>query len=147
MNKYLIVFILILVQGCSSGDGGDSVDSVDSITPTLADIALADIVGVWDDSKVYSSVTDEMYTVIRADGTGSYYDYMGDSFDNFGNCYEVLLSFTVEDLGGGNFLVDGTNVVHLTITNGALISVHSDGTTFTSPPTTLHEFNLAPLCS
>lgn len=82
-NKAKMVLCIaasISLSACNE-EGGKSSSSVDG---------LSSIVGVYDLSKKYSDGTvDEWYLGIDSDGYFSVYDYMGDSYDNYMNCYFI----------------------------------------------------------
>jgi hypothetical protein len=71
-------------------------------SPTLADLA-----GTWDISDDYGTEGyDVYYTVLRTNGTYQDYDYAGDTYDNYKNCYWTY-SGSFIDLGNGTFSEDG----------------------------------------
>ena len=125
------------MRGEFSGGGGDSVNNT---SPFLVDIA-----GVWNNSETIDGLTDEVYLVIKTNGTVVFYDYMGDSFDAEANCY-MSFTETISDLGGGDFLVGGNWTVHLTISSGNLITTFDGITDPPMPPSSLLESDLAPIC-
>jgi hypothetical protein len=110
--------------------------------------SLADIVGVWDGSVTNINGTDEIYTVIKANGAAISYDYLGDSFDRGPNCYDKD-TYTITDLGGGNFSGDGL-VWNAIISNGNLVATGSfegNAFTITDVPSSLLESDFAPICN
>ena len=84
--KFINAISVILVLSACSGDGssGGKIPS--------------QLVGVWDTSQQVGQVVDELYTVVRSDGTGTDYDYQGDSFDQGLNCY-LVSDYTITYLG------------------------------------------------
>lgn len=78
MKKLMILLSVLVMSAC----GGSSSDGDDNNVGKLA--------GVWDfttDEGVEG--VDEFYMVIDSEGYISYYDYAGDSYDNYANCYWV----------------------------------------------------------
>lgn len=84
--KKVIYGSLLLLGAC--GGGGGSGGSGGSTTTTQ--YGTATIAGLWDMSEdVSSGVRDEIYLSIAADGKGTLYDYAGDTYDEWGNCYWI----------------------------------------------------------
>ena len=81
-----------IVNGSVSGGGGG---------------VSSDIVGVWDDSYDDPDYGfDEFYIVIDSNGNLSSYDYAGDAYDNWGNCYWINKNASkITSLGGAKYLI------------------------------------------
>ena len=73
-----LVGIFSLIVAC---DGGSSKNN------SATDVELEDLVGVWQSIKV-GDEDNEIYSVIKEDGSFIDYDYQADSVDNGDNCYE-----------------------------------------------------------
>ncbi|MGH1485961.1 MAG: hypothetical protein ACRBCI_07035 [Cellvibrionaceae bacterium] len=92
--KYTVLLSGIFFLTACGSSGGNSNDST---------ITLADMVGVWDDTREdRSGNTNIEYIVIKNDGARIDYDYQGDSSDNGANCYEAS-NYSFLDLGNGTF--------------------------------------------
>lgn len=81
--KKMIYGSLLLLGACGGGSGGDD-------TPKTPQYGTAEIAGLWDMSEeVSTGVRDELYLHIASDGKGTIYDYAGDTYDEWGNCYWI----------------------------------------------------------
>ena len=138
--NFLLSMLMILILTACGGSGGGSGGGGNT---------LADVAGVWDaTTDLGAAGVDEIYTVIRADGTGADFDYAGDSFDNFANCY-WRDDFTIVDLGGGSFEVTYTGQSPITASvsvSGDRISINSSFGNFLYPRASLNESDLSPIC-
>ena len=140
--KYLAVIFTLLLAGC-----GSSSDSEKNVT-------LAGIVGTWDESVELGQEVDELYSIIKADGSIIRYDYYGDSFNQGENCYDKYEYVTLVDQGEGDFSVeyDGTELatVKLTLSGNTMeISWTDEEGSFTnsSVRSDLTEDDFTPLCN
>lgn len=83
----VILTVTSLIAACGGG-GGSSSDNDSNDPPVVT--GLASIVGVYEWFDEYpGGLVDEWYFAIDAQGYVSDYDYMGDSYDNLGNCYVI----------------------------------------------------------
>ena len=140
--KYLAVIFTLVLAGCGSGS-----DSGKNAT-------LADIVGTWDASEEVGQEVDELYSIIKADGSITEYDYDGDSFDQGENCYYKYEYVTLVDQGEGDFSVEynGTEVATVKINlsgNTMEVSGTDEEGSFTSSSvrSDLTEDDFTPLCN
>lgn len=82
--KKMIYCSLLLLGACGGGSGGG--DS----TPKTPQYGTSEIAGLWDMSEnISTGVRDELYLHIASDGKGTFYDYAGDTYDEWGNCYWI----------------------------------------------------------
>ena len=140
--KYLAVIFTLVLAGCGSGsDGGDSV-------------SLADLVGVWDNSKATDQAADEVYFIIEENGNKYIFDYDGDSESNGSNCYYKSDGVHLTDQGNGNFLVVNSDSksfsMQVTLSGDTLTfsTVIDDvAVTDTSVKTSRLESDFTPLCN
>lgn len=90
-----IAVSLLFLSGCGSesgnSEGSSTVENLD------------DIVGVYEDFDTYGGLIDEYYIVINSDGTIYDYDYMGDAYDNEGNCYDIYQTDELTHVSGNTF--------------------------------------------
>lgn len=118
--------------------------AIDTGTGTVdtgtSDVTLDDIVGVWDSGFG----NDELYTVIKSNGTYIDYDYLGDSVDMGENCYEKDEG-TIQDYGNGQFLLDNVRLGTFTVSGDDLVFQAPEGP-YTLESTTLLESDFVPLC-
>jgi hypothetical protein len=78
--KKLILCSVLALTAC--GGGGGSSEKALSKVESLA--------GVWDDSEDFGRLgIDESYFTLDKDGYISTYDFAGDTFDEWGNCYWI----------------------------------------------------------
>ena len=89
-----IIFFIGVLPLISCGGSNDNSNS--------STITLADMVGVWDDTREESGNTDIEYIVIKSNGSRIDYDYQGDSANNGANCYEAS-NYFFSDLSDGLF--------------------------------------------
>jgi hypothetical protein len=104
-------------------------------------VTLADITGVWDSGVG----DDEVYTVLKADGTYISYDYMGDAVDMGANCYDVETD-SITDLGSGQFRLGEDRFGTFYFSGDSLAFEAPEGTYFLES-TTLLETDFSPLCN
>ena len=138
--KYLAVFFTLILAGCGSESESDN------------SVSLADIVGVWDSSKVSGQGTNEVYFIIEEDGEMRTFDYDGDSAGNGNNCYNTGEGVQLTDQGDGNFLFVNSDsdgfVAQATLSGDTLVlSKVDNGETETSVKTTRIESDFTPLCN
>jgi len=141
---------LLAACGGSGSDGGS--DDINNDSPSLSDIS-----GIYDSGSTEDGVKDEIYLVIRSDGTWTEYDYDGDAFDEGDNCY-YKNSGTIEDYGDGEFEIEaeieGISISRsldiALVDNGIEVSGGNEGGNIdmeTYPSSTLSESDFIPLCS
>lgn len=71
-------------------------------------LSISEFEGVWDASIDYGSAgIEELYFDIQGD-TLTYYNYLGDDFDNGDNCYFLDDTNTISNLGNGTFSFTGS---------------------------------------
>jgi hypothetical protein len=86
MKKLILCSLFSLTACGGSGDGGSSGGITLGKVESLA--------GVWDNSEDLGvDGLDESYIAIDKDGYLSVYDFAGDTFDNWGNCYWIEEKF------------------------------------------------------
>ncbi|NOX08879.1 MAG: hypothetical protein GXP22_05220 [Gammaproteobacteria bacterium] len=115
-------------------------ENINNHTPSLADIA-----GTWNGSEIINGLTDKVYSVITIDGTLTYYNDMGDSFDNIIDCY-LKTTATIKDISNGVFLINNNISVRFMISNKSLIGT-TDDEIEVSIPSSLQEADFTPLCN
>jgi len=148
MKKILSLSACLLLAACG-GSGSDSgSDDINNDSPSLSDLS-----GIYDSSYTEDDVKDEMYLVIRSDGTWTEYDFDGDAFDEGDNCYYEY-SGTVEDYGDGEFKIEGEFIIEsldiALVDNGIEITGEDESgnvVVYTYPSSTLSESDFIPLCS
>lgn len=136
MRISLVLLISFLVSACGGSSGGGN------------SAQLAEIAGVWDSSVTYGNVVDEIYTVINEDGTATEYDYLGDSFDDFANCYEKT-DFTLTYLGGDEFRATGPDGITFTFNasaSGDTLTLRAGSQTIDVTRSALIESDFQPIC-
>lgn len=106
--------------------GGDS----DSSGDNNQNQSLTELAGVYDTTKTDDGEQDIGYLVIKADGTYTIYDFLGDTADNEADCYEKI-SLKVESLGDNQYKLtkDGVNdskVITLTKNGDTLTNISQD---------------------
>ena len=148
-RMYLIAVLALVTAGCGGGGSSDT-PAPDrggevNTTPTLDDLA-----GVWDVSYTYSGSRgrDERYLIIQSNGDLTGYNYVGDSYDNGPNCYEVE-NLKLEDQGGGqyHFISNGVwVVVTVTVSDTDLKIVTEGGGKLEGVHTSLLESDFSPVC-
>lgn len=85
MKKAIYSSLFLLVACGGSGGDGNNDDS-----PTITAQGTTAIAGLWDMSEdISTGVRDEVYLSIASDGKGTLYDYAGDTYDEWGNCYWI----------------------------------------------------------
>jgi len=130
MKKILSLSACLLLAACGgSGSDGDSSDS-----PSLSDIS-----GIYDSGSTEDGITDEMYLVIRSNGTWTEYDYAGDEFDQGANCYVVADFGEIEGFENGEFELysDGLDAftdVEIALVDDSLEVTSAEGDTVSSFP-------------
>lgn len=92
MKKFLTLAASIVVAACGSGGSDSNSDN---------DINLVDIT---DTFQVILDVEPDnvSYTIVKADGTYTDYDFQGDSVNNGNNCY-VITGGVIRDIGKSEF--------------------------------------------
>lgn len=175
LNVLCVSVICAAFIGCGSG-GSNPVDTintlqeidniVDQIDEGLVEVAndlnklpdmfdlnnteFAGLAGVWNASDDFGVEVDELYLVIDANGLFRDYDYMGDTFDQGPNCYE-LESGWLEKSGDLYTLhyEDGQIITDISIeANGDVLSVVNSAEDFSAdyPRETRTEEEFVPVC-
>ncbi|MCE2572719.1 hypothetical protein [Motilimonas eburnea] len=104
MRNILFATGMSLVLAACGGSGSNS-------DLRAKEASLVNISGVWDASELIDDKQDEFYVVIKDHGEISFYDYMGDEYDNLDNCYQNV-SYSLTDLGDDLFeMVTNLSVV------------------------------------
>jgi hypothetical protein len=128
----------LILPACGGGDGNGGDGSIPS-----------SIVGVWDVSSQQGQEVDEMYTVIRANGTGADYDYMGDSFDQGANYYAVD-NYTITTVKTNTYKLsydDGFEATLSISVKGDTMSYSTDGgSSGTAQRASFQESDFTPEC-
>ena len=128
-----------------NGTGGGAVDA--------SQVALQAIVGVWDTTDFEDEQQDVSFSVIRADGSASDYDYLGDEFDNLEDCY-LRINFEITHVGDSRFSItsgefenDENDLFDISVQDGNLVTqLIGDETPDIFPPADLTEADFTPLC-
>jgi len=116
--------------------------------------------GVWSGEQSINQVLNERYILIEGNGTITYYDYLGDSYDQGQNCFIITKQANLAPIEGNIFeYIDSGNVswVKLSITDNILSFLLGDvGSTFDSSgsfgivykykSTNTNKSDLTPLC-
>ena len=127
------------------GTGGGAVDA--------SQVALQAISGVWDTTDFEDEQQDVSFSVIRADGSASDYDYLGDEFDNLEDCY-LRINFDITHVGDSRFSItsgefenDENDLFDISVQDGNLVTqLIGDETPDIFPPADLTEADFTPLC-
>ena len=135
-----------------AGDAGDAGDADGDGADDASLVALQAISGVWDSSDFDGGQQDVIFSVIRADGSATDYDYLGDEFDNSEDCY-LRIDFNFIHEGDSRFSVtssefeDDDTVFDISVQDGNLVTLLI-GTDETEnfPPAGLTEADFTPLC-
>ena len=151
------------VAGDVAGDevdegGGEEVDEeIDNGTgggaADASQVALQAIAGVWDTTDFEDEQQDVSFSVIRADGSASDYDYLGDEFDNLEDCY-LRINFDITHVGDSRFTItssefenDENDLFDISVQDGNLVTLLiGDETPDIFPPADLTEADFTPLC-
>lgn len=138
MKKVLAFLSVLALVGC----GSDSDSGRNAV--------LADLIGTWDASSTYGQEVDEIYTVIKEDGSFIDYDYDGDSYDQGDNCYYRYEAGVLTDQGNGDFLIESNgepdSVVKVKI-SGSRLTISSSFGSSTSTKINRSESDFTPLCT
>lgn len=96
MKKTLLSLSIFALTACG---GGSDVDKGDIFNGG----SITNITGVWDGTEnMGAEGIDESYLVIDKNGLITFYDYMGDSYDQEGNCYWINVG-QLKSVGNNNF--------------------------------------------
>jgi hypothetical protein len=148
MNRIASGLVLCtLLIGC--GDDDDNSAAIEaSSTPAGGEVKAFD--GVWDDTSDSEDGQDISYSVVSGNSYTSY-DYMGDSFDEGDDCYEVS-NATLEALGGTDYQLDFSDsgfeisVEVQFIRDGNKLSVTTEFGTSISTLSNKTEDDFSPIC-
>jgi len=143
-NAFLVGLCLVGLAACSSGGnkggttgtltGGTDTGSTDSSTSQTGGGVTAAIAGLWNETTDEGADgTDVIYTQFNADGTGTSYDYLGDTFDEGDNCYDII-NFTIEVLGNNQYRVGA--LTFGAVRQGPNLVLSGIGGSITVPPLT-----------
>ena len=145
--KYTCSVQLVLVAALLTACGGG--DSAGTSNEETGQGALQAIAGVWDSSTDEEGLTDVLYTVIRADGSHTEYDYFGDSFDNVADCY-VRFDSTLTHEGDSRFTLSGDGIgdfnFEFVVQSGNLQVTFDGGESVLWPAASLTEADFLPIC-
>lgn len=108
MNRFVLASVSVLSAFFLTACGGGSSGSNDSNSVSISSSANgipANFVGVWDASTDEGvDGFDQFFVAIDASGKISSYDYAGDTFDDWGNCYWIAKDlFQLTPLGGSKY--------------------------------------------
>lgn len=146
--KFLIILITALnLIAC----GGESDDSGASAPASISGFS-----GVYEDFDAEDGLVDEIYMVIDTLGNISYYDYAGDSYDNYANCYWIskneikILNTSEQGNYRLNFLnesgsIEDTGIYGMTVNSQGINIIASDGK-FNYPRSNVLVSDLNPEC-
>ena len=165
MNKLLVIASAFVLTACGGGGGSSKSDSSNSEN-TPANGIPSSFVGVWDASADEGADGfDTFYVAIDASGNISSYDFAGDTFDDWGNCYWIEKNvFKLTSLGGSKYSSTETfsgasKEVEIKVSGGVLSitgkdvdDLDDDGNTTENYTTTMKksakaELSLTPECS
>lgn len=128
----------------AESDENSAAAAIDTGTGTVdtgtSNVTLSDVVGIWDSGVG----NDEVYSVIKSDGSLIDYDYQGDSVDMGDNCY-VKDEGTIQDMGNGQFLLNNVRLGTFSFVGNDLVFQAPEGP-YTLESTTLLESDFVPLC-
>ncbi|MEJ2043109.1 MAG: hypothetical protein P8X74_06585 [Reinekea sp.] len=111
-SSLILLITSISLLSCND-DGNSNKEAINS---------LESLAGIYNASEDYGTEGyDEFYLGFDKDGTITNYNYLGDSYDNQGNCYMIDSGGTIAHSSGNEFLAD----------DGTIISVTKDGDTYT----------------
>ncbi len=122
----VILAVTSLIAACGGG-GGSSSDNDSNDPPVVT--GIASIVGVYEWFDEYpGGLLDEWYFAIDAQGYVSDYDYMGDSYDNLGNCYVIDRDWEqLVHVSENRFSTVNMGDVYIEIQDGGLLITPVDG--------------------
>lgn len=136
------VLSVLALAGCGGGSGksgsenNTSQSSMASASSQSANGIPSNFVGVWDASTDEGvDGFDQFFVAIDANGKISSYDFAGDTFDDWGNCYWIEKdAFQLTSLGGSKYrstaIYSGSNGefedIEVTVSSGVLTTVAKD---------------------
>ncbi|WNO08408.1 hypothetical protein [Teredinibacter sp. KSP-S5-2] len=95
INKIILLGAVSVGLAACHGDGEYDSYSYSTTTTTTTEVIVdaplstTDIAGLYDISVDTQMGYDEYYLYLDEFGNGTVYDYAGDSYDNYGNCYWI----------------------------------------------------------
>lgn len=115
VKKLLVIVSAFVLTACGGGSSKSDSESNANQSGTVSSSSSAaetvngipsNFVGVWDSSTDEGvDGFDELYVAIDASGNISSYDFAGDTFDDWGNCYWIdKNTFKLKSLGGSKYL-------------------------------------------
>lgn len=119
VSAALIISALSACGGGSSGGGGSGSNGIPS-----------ELAGVYAWDETYDG--DEGYTVIGSDGSLSFYDYAGDSYEDYANCYWIGENYGEVSHNSGNqytttyFVDNETEIVTIDVTSTGIVVAGED---------------------
>lgn len=119
---YGSLFLLAACGGGGSSGGGGSGNGGGGVFGSTQ-YGTAAIAGLWDLSEEVSpGVRDELYLHIASDGKGTFYDYAGDTYDEWGNCYWIESGFDFTHVEKNTFKFGTVNTINVEayVTNNKL---------------------------
>lgn len=98
MKKTLLSLSIFALAACGGGSDADKGDIFGG-----GGGGISNFTGVWDGTEnLGEEGIDEGYLVIDKNGLITFYDYMGDSYDQEGNCYWISIG-QLKSVGNNNF--------------------------------------------
>lgn len=135
----------LFVVGCGAISDPNEEKNNDNNPTTNSSPSLSQITGIYDASREINHQTDEIYLVIRSNGSFIYYDHEGDSFNNGDNCYHKRLeNFTESALG--IFLSELTSIISTIELVEGKILITKGNENYVFPRSDRKESEFAPLC-
>jgi hypothetical protein len=102
MKKTLLSLSIFALTACGGGNGEDKANIFGS-GGANGGSGMNSVIGVWDATEnMGSEGIDEGYLIIDKNGLITFYDYMGDSYDQEGNCYWINVG-QLKSVGNNNF--------------------------------------------
>ena len=115
----LLIAASLSIVACNDEGGSSGSTSVSG---------LSSIVGIYDWSDTYEGgIVDEWYIGIDAEGNVSDYDYLGDAYDDYMNCYSIDKNWDqLTHISGNRFSSNIVGEVTITKSSSGLTIVPED---------------------
>ncbi|TCS43661.1 hypothetical protein [Reinekea marinisedimentorum] len=129
----------VTLSSCGSESGGGESADITS---------LKDLAGVYDDSDSYEDGTvDEYFILVRENGSVASFDYAGDSYDDYDDCYWIFDDEdTLTHVSGSTFYSE-YNDENVTVTSeGSKYTFSTGSESFSMVKTNMIEADLTPEC-
>ena len=145
MKKIALALSIIALTACGGGGGGGDINNITGNSSKKLE-------GVWKSSiDEGTEGIDEAYYAFTSDGLATFYDYAGDSYDDFANCYWV---------GNAQFKSKGDNkyeftyletaeseIITITVSGNIMtVTEEGDDESSTLTKSSLKESDLIPEC-